>query len=253
MTKLERFKQKHPVCCFCAGERPTESLDHQPPRVFFKNKRFPDQIAVPACKLCQSASREAENVLSLAVIGAEPSEFDVDNWRKRYESVRRRTPHLLPRTPKNTREARALLGELGTRPPPGMLYSEVPIFTLDTEAWAPLFEMLGRKLCLAFHYRCFRKPLTCQGRGFARVFTNAAEMPDLSDIFHQLPQLEIGTHGSEDLGDQISTRWHANETGRLFLFMTRLQSQLFVVGGSGETEQWRQFVDRFGGGFPPFD
>jgi hypothetical protein len=133
-----------------------------------------------------------------------------------------------------------------------MLYSEVPIMTLDTEAWAPLFEMVGRKLCLAFHYRCFRQPLSRQGRGFARVFTNAIETPDLSGIFHQLPQLEVGTHGNEDLGDQISTRWHASEDGKLFLFMTHLQSQLFIVGGSGETDSWREFVDSFGHGFSPF-
>lgn len=91
----------------------------------------------------------------------------------------------------------------------------------------------------AFPLSVFQQPLTRQGRGFARVFTNATETPDFSDIFHQLPQLEIRTRGSEDLGDLISTRWHANEAGRRFLFITRLQSQLFVVGGSGETERWR--------------
>lgn len=253
MTRLARFKREHPVCCFCAGERPTESQDHQPPRVFFKNKRFPDQIAVPACGKCQSASREAENALSLMIMSWEPTDFDMENWRKRLEFARKRTPQYVPQTPRSTREARTLMRDLGQRPPPGMLYWDVPIVILQTDAWTPCFEMLGRKLSLAFHYRCFRQPLSRQGRGFAKVFTNASETPDLSDIFHQLPQLEVGLHGKDDLGDQISTRWHANPEGSLFMFMTHIQSMLFIVGGSGETEGWRKFVDDFGNGFSPFD
>jgi hypothetical protein len=133
-----------------------------------------------------------------------------------------------------------------------MLYSEVPIALLDVEDWEGLFGVIGRKICLALHYRCFRRPLSRNGRGFARVLTNAGEAEAIHEIAKSLPQVEIGRHGNEDLGQQVMIRWHASADGNLFIFVMHLQSMLFVIGMTGETERWRHIVDEQGDGFSPF-
>lgn len=253
-SRLERFKDEHPVCAFCAGERVTESIDHQPPRVFFKGKRFPDNIAVPACSQCQNLSRKAEAALSLLLIAEDSSDADQAAYRKRIADAERRFAELVPKPPASARDARKVMAHLGKQIPRGMTYSDLPIALLPADEFEQIFTVFGRKLALAHHYRCFKRPLSRDGRMFVSVETNAHMQPDLwNGLVERLPQLEIGRHGNEDLGSQIMTRWHANAEKQLAMFVTHIHNQLFIMGGTGEGDRWRKFVDEHGGGFAPFE
>lgn len=251
---LEAFKALHPRCCFCAGDRPTTSRDHQPGRVFFRNKRFPDGIDVPACEVCQSTSRRAEAALSLLILPTEHSDRDFQDWQKRVAHARKYYPDFVPQVPTSTREVRTIMRDMGLTKPPGMLYREVPAILLDTADWQGVFDIAARKLVLAQHYRCFGRPLSRKGRIWANLIPNAhvGDGAWLDDICKDLPNLEIGRHGSEDLGDQISTLWNASADGNLGMFVTRVHTYFVAVGMTGESDRWREFLDTKGQGHPPF-
>lgn len=251
---LEAFKALHPRCCFCAGERPTTSRDHQPGRVFFRNKRFPDKIDVPACDVCQSASRRAEAALSLLVLPSDHSDRDFEDWQRRVSYARKHYPEFLPQVPTTTREARTIMRDMGLQRPPGMLYREVPLVLLGTDDWQDAFDIAAKKLILAQHYRCFGRPLSRTGRLYAQLTPNAhvGDGVWLDEIMQDLPNLEIGKHGSEDLGDQIATFWNASEDGTLGMFLTRVHTYFVVIGMTGETAGWRDFIDGKDGSSGPF-
>lgn len=251
---LEAFKALHPRCCFCAGERPTASRDHQPGRVFFRNKRFPDGIDVPACEACQSTSRRAEAALSLLVLPNEHSDRDFEDWRRRVAYARKHYPEFLPKVPTTTREARTIMRDMGMQKPPGMLYREVPLVLLGTDDWQGAFDMAARKLILAQHYRCFQRPLSRTGRLYAQLTPNAhiGDGAWLEEIMRDLPNVEIGQHGSEDLGDQIATFWNASADGDLGMFVTRVHTLFAVIGMTGESAGWREFIDAQEGSSGPF-
>ncbi len=53
--RLKRFLEKHPRCCFCGGEVAATTEDHQPGRVFFRDRQWPENFSFPACEPCNAA------------------------------------------------------------------------------------------------------------------------------------------------------------------------------------------------------
>ncbi len=97
--RLVEFVKLHPFCCFCGGKDPTQSMDHQPARIFFPRKHRPKGLEFPACNTCngQTAPDEALVALFARVAGSNRSNIDARDTAldAAVRAVRRSFPLLL--------------------------------------------------------------------------------------------------------------------------------------------------------------
>lgn len=147
-----------------------------------------------------------------------------------------------------------MMRDLGLEKPAGTLFKQLPIVALDAEVWTDYFSLVARKIVLSQHYRCFKTPLSANGRVYARLIPNAhiGNGDWFSELTRDLPQVEIGQYGNEDLGDQYACKWHASEDGNLGMFVTHIQSMIYIIGLTGESREWVSHIDHRGG-VAPFD
>lgn len=59
-----RLLSKHSWCCFCGGSEPSATVDHQPAKIIFTNKRRPAGLEFPACERCNALTRVDETILA---------------------------------------------------------------------------------------------------------------------------------------------------------------------------------------------
>jgi len=146
-TKAAYLRQ-HPLCCFCGGLNLATTIDHQPGRVFFENKRMPDDALYPACHSCQTVSRHAENLMSLLIARGDLSDEELARWQVRCAAIARRHPEFFNEIVPSAEDAHAIRAQLP--PPPEGLDAE-NILVLDPDRWRPIFSMFAKKLALAMH------------------------------------------------------------------------------------------------------
>jgi hypothetical protein len=61
----KQFLSAHPLCCFCAGKRRADTIDHIPSRQLFRFKDRPPGLEVPACEECNKRTSLHEQVAAL--------------------------------------------------------------------------------------------------------------------------------------------------------------------------------------------
>jgi len=235
-----KFREQHPVCCFCGGLRPTESRDHQPGRAFFNNRHSPDDYVFPACHRCNAASQDSEEILRVIAVPntIDDSENDRRRWRSVVSSVRRKHPHLIDSMFMNTREKRNKLRQLGIAPLPGDTITDVPVVKLDPAMWKPHIEMVGQKLLLALHYQCFGKPVPLEG-GLSLLFQTNTKLGEgsLTHKFSELTDLlAVPAHQNQRLGDQFSIRWSHRTDPDIALWAVHLHMRIFFLGITSSDE-----------------
>ncbi len=62
--RASEFIAKHPLCCFCGGSVPSETIDHQPAKIVFPGKNRPKGLEFPACKRCNEQTSVDECILA---------------------------------------------------------------------------------------------------------------------------------------------------------------------------------------------
>lgn len=96
--RLEELKLHHPFCCFCGGTTPTETVEHAPPKAFFKDKNRLKGLEFPACRRCNNGSSQLDQVASLlclAMSDALNNNIDQDYIERLIRGVRNNTPEVL--------------------------------------------------------------------------------------------------------------------------------------------------------------
>lgn len=60
-ASTQRHLAANPLCCFCGGQEPATTVDHQPARIMFPDKHRPKGMEFSACSFCnkQTSSDEA--------------------------------------------------------------------------------------------------------------------------------------------------------------------------------------------------
>lgn len=118
------FFADHPICCFCGGTAPIEVIDHQPARVFFHKRQWPEGFVFPACVRCNRAARLAEDAVSLLT-----SYFDDERGRKdfraRRDSIWINHPEIIDSLRMTSNEKRRASQVIGVDPRAGGTYSEL--------------------------------------------------------------------------------------------------------------------------------
>ncbi len=82
MTRIEKFKGKHPYCCLCGGKRQTETIEHAPPKVIFWDKLRLQGMEVPACKRCNNGTGAEDQLAAFFAIMQSPSFYGSSNNEK---------------------------------------------------------------------------------------------------------------------------------------------------------------------------
>jgi hypothetical protein len=98
--KTADFLKSHPMCCFCGGSEPATTVDHQPAKILFPDKRRPKGLEFPACKTCNRQSSADECLLAFVsrLTGAmrNPGAKPDSGFSRALESIRSFHPGLFP-------------------------------------------------------------------------------------------------------------------------------------------------------------
>jgi hypothetical protein len=229
--RLQRFFANHPNCCFCAGERLATTEDHQPGRVFFRGREWPEGFSFPACEQCNAVSRESERVLAVLIHG-HADDADRSKYQTNLRSVYRDYPEEIGALVTTTREKRNILKTKGLARPHGVALDDLPIVKMNKAFWEPHFEMLARKLLLALHYQCFGQPLSRQGALWYYIHTNAdfaaGEFPE--EVLEIANRIATPVRNKQALHKQFLVRWNVVEDRSGGLFLAQLQRMLTITG-----------------------
>jgi hypothetical protein len=91
--------KRHPICCFCGGQTPATTIDHQPAKIVFPNKHRPEGLEFPACSVCnpQTAADEALLAFICRFAGSSRPQAarDFNRLRDIVSTIRHRFPGLL--------------------------------------------------------------------------------------------------------------------------------------------------------------
>lgn len=146
------FFKEHPFCCFCGGGVTTEELDHQPARAFFIGREWPEGFVFPACTQCNRLSKDAENAIS-AIIFTATTKSDKARKRQQLDWFGANRPDIIAKLKMTNKEKREFSRASSIRPAQGMLWREFPVIKLESDIWRSYFEIIARKILLAFHYK----------------------------------------------------------------------------------------------------
>lgn len=230
-NRRAKFFAENPVCCFCAGAAAAVEEDHQPGRVFFRNREWPEGFVFPACEPCNRVSQKAENVSSILISDVK-TEAGIAAYRKRIEHVRANYPEFLPNVRVDANRKRNVLRRMGVEKPAGLVYGDLPIASIDPDVWMPEFRLLGRKLFLALYYQTFGKPLPITGAIWYEVRSNA-DSPN-EEFIQAISALGgnalAPVRSSQPLGDQLAIRWSAAENPNIALYLVGLQKMMYFAG-----------------------
>lgn len=242
-----RFLAEHPRCCFCGDTASSTTIDHQPGRVFFRGKRFPDDHIYPACQPCQDISRDAESLISLLIARNDLSNEELPRWSARHKSIRDRYPEYLEEIVPSDRR-REEFSKRASDPPIGL--SSEHMITLNADLWDSVFQMFAKKLVLALHYKAWGKPLASSGRMLAMLAPNGHYDPEWDEEIRRIANGGTLTkHGNENLADQFSILWAANPKEQIFCVRATLHQSLIVYGFTVESAPRNEWEDDLDGPF----
>lgn len=237
--RRDRFLRDHPTCCFCGGRRAAETEDHQPARVFFAGRNWPEGFAFPACARCNSVSRESERVMALLIHGESGSE-DRKKFQEHAASLDRAYPSLISSMlPSSSNEVRSILRSKQIPRPQGVPLGEIPIVKLDRDFWEEHFNMFARKLFLALHYQCYSTVLPPHGAIWAFPATNA-DLPKaewIKDFARAAEQIAIPIRNGQRLGSQFSVRWNVVPGHNSGLFVAQFHGRMMFAAITTDTPE----------------
>jgi len=230
--RLQRLKREHPICYFCATN-PTETEDHVPSRECFRNRVWPEGYVFPACKRCNHASSQFEQVVALYLMMANHDEAEpaADQFRKLVFGVANNNPELLPGVNLGARAARNHFRERGLMLAPGKAYADTPILELPAKNRAA-FELFSRRLTCALFYKEVGRPVPLDHSiisawtPWAEPNAHVAAMKAVG-VF---PQLCITNRRNVDIEGQFTYRWGVDDAGSVFGFAAEFSRSYFIFG-----------------------
>lgn len=196
-SRRARFLRDHPICCFCGGATPAETIDHIPSAQMFWGKARPKGLESPACEPCNHASARVEQEMALlARTYPDPvTDEQQDEYLAIAQAVWNNNPALVLEL--QPREAMAL-GDSGDP-----IEDIAGVFTVSGPQVTRALQRFGVKLCLALEYH-EKDRIIHEGGGVAvRWFSNEEVMkgfvPDhLLPYFQRPKTLRQGSFSVED-------------------------------------------------------
>lgn len=169
------FFELHPNCCFCGGEAKATTEDHQPARIIFDSRHWPEGYNFPACDACNRVSRSHEQIFAL-ISRFSPNGYSSEKQRaETQELIRAVGNNFAPDSIKllTANEKRAFFRQENLERPANTPLSDIPMVGLDADLTESVMRMVLGKLFCALHYRHTGSIVPSQGKILYRWITNA--------------------------------------------------------------------------------
>lgn len=220
------FLGKHPICCFCGGNKPATTIDHVPNRACFPKRVGPEDFEFPACSECQTRFRQEEHFLAFFVRMSDRDErnYDRETSKRLIEGIKNNLPHLVPSTRLSGSQKRRGLRNFGLSKPSHVVLSDIPMAAFPAETDS-VIRIAATKIALALFYRHKRVPAKST-YWVSSYWTQSADQKTLekwSEFARKLPSIEIGKRSNADLGNQFLYRWAEEEKGHSEIFFAIAQ------------------------------
>ncbi len=227
---LKRFSEEHPICCFCGGDRKTETKDEVPPRSMFVNKSWPEGYQFPACKGCNHGSREIDQALALF------SRLSFADKRKDDETIEpfirgllNNRPDLMPEVANSSIQAKKILRELGIKKPEGTFAKDYPVALIPADVFNALNKFFKKLFCALYYKHTGRILQKHSPVAIVKSTNQIFEDDDPFAWLHTLPLHNVPTimRSGKQLVDQFDYRWAYNDEEDLFGVSFQLRYSLF--------------------------
>ncbi len=226
----EQFKRAHPHCCFCGGERPTEEWDHVPNRAMFTARQWwPEGYVFPACAECNDKTTRTEMIMAALISLADRSEGrqKEDNWKKKYEDLKRRYPNDVPKVMSPLRKQKAL-AQRGIEFP----YSLANFPLMETPNMPAHGCDYLIKLFCAIYYKEVGKIFPKNGVIILNPLTNTDTLSERTQKAFNYFNEALGfmsecKRNNRDLSDQFQYRWSQDKENRLLGIAGHIRETFF--------------------------
>ncbi|GGB05919.1 hypothetical protein [Allosediminivita pacifica] len=230
--RLERLKKDHPFCCFCGGTRETETIEHAPPKAFFKDKARLRGLEFPACKRCNNGSSQLDQVASWVAYGMGLIRRDDPQdgyWEKLSRGVKNNTPDALECI--QTERAERIWWWNGYK-----VEAEAMSVPMGVEIFQKYLNPWAAKLGYALWYNHTSTILPPEGRVWVRWITNDAIIKDgLPEVVSRMPEITYALmNGKKESADQFHYRAHHDKDNATFIFFVGAHSSSGIAIAASE-------------------
>ena len=225
-TRVRRFIEEHPWCCYCGGETPATTIDHLPPRQMFLLKHRPIGGEVPACAHCNSKTAGHEQVAAFLarMYPDAKGEMAQKELEKIMKGIRNNIPGLLEELQPSWRQQYDFKAAHG----------QIPPNTNPMNANGPLLNrsirIFAAKFGFAYHYLHTGNVIPTSGGVAVRWFSNYQrlidDMPNLGDLFRNRATL---SQGSKSVADQFEYSYAITEDKKASAYFAYFR-QAFALG-----------------------
>lgn len=159
-SRYQRLLENLPTCCFCGGVTPSSTVDHVPPQACFRKGYFPEGFEFPACELCNSSTKDDDQIFGYHIQLGDPdlANKDIKTILRLQDGVRNNYRTALPNLTLSDEQKKAALLAMGLQPPPDEILRHVPVARLSDD-FQKAASTIGRKLACALYFRETKKIL----------------------------------------------------------------------------------------------
>ena len=211
MASTGDFLKQHPICCFCGGQTPALTMDHQPPRIVFPDKHRPKGLEFPACANCNRQTRADEALLAFVCRFAGSRRADAARDFHRLKNIVGSVDQSFPGLHQKMHGQRLWANERGVWVRVGAIDVNQPEVHLG-------LCRVAAKLALAIYYEIRSSPASknCRINTQWRHCQNADTFKHVQNIIQALPREAILQMGKWNTQDSFFLKYHY-EDGQLFL------------------------------------
>lgn len=211
MASTGDFLKQHPICCFCGGQTPASTIDHQPPRIVFPDKHRPKGLEFPACANCNRQTSADEALLALVCRFAGSRRADAARDFHRLKNIVGSVDQSFPGLHQKMHAQRLWANERGVWVRVGTIDVNQPEVHLG-------LCRVAAKLALAIYYEIRSSPASknCRINTQWRHCQNADTFKRVQNIIQALPREAILQMGKWNTQDSFFLKYHY-EDGQLSL------------------------------------
>lgn len=240
-ARKKAFYASHPVCAFCGGSAPSETVEHCPPRALFLNRKWPEGYEFPSCRACNSGSSDDDLIVAFL---SRMDPFDHGDQDGKViglmKQLDRQHPGLLASMMPSPAEARRINRSLGISPSPGQSHQDTGAMRVPKRI-DEATKRFGAKLSKAIYYKTIGQPFPARGEIAVSWFTNMEYLRHghipvfraLSEVAGVIPE---HVRSSSLLNDQFAVKWSLSDDARVFALQAMFSRAFgFVAFGCVES------------------
>jgi hypothetical protein len=239
-----RLLSASPLCIYCGGNQPADTIEHMPPAMMFILKQRPKGLQFPSCRKCNNGTSKSDLVASLVGrLSIEPSaEDEAAEFKKLLRSARNNVPGLLEEMYSGPAAQELARKTVPLQDGGGVMRTNGPLVTKH-------MLVFGAKLGFALHYEALQIVVPRTGGVQPIWFSNAqaarGEIP--RELFSLLPATrQTLRQGRREVSNQFQYTWAITPERKHALFYATFHRSfaIAVVSAMDRTVFIEKHADR---------